>query len=104
MNTIATGAATVIETIFENRFMHVQEMQRLGAEIEVEGNTAIVRGVEYLDGATVMATDLRASASLVLAGLVARGETTIERIYHIDRGYERIEEKLTKLGARIKRI
>jgi len=104
LNTIATGAATVIETIFENRFMHVQEMQRLGAEIEVEGNTAIVRGVEYLDGATVMATDLRASASLVLAGLVARGETTIERIYHIDRGYERIEEKLTKLGARIKRI
>jgi UDP-N-acetylglucosamine 1-carboxyvinyltransferase len=104
LNTIATGAATVIETIFENRFMHVQEMQRLGAEIEVEGNTAIVRGVEHLDGATVMATDLRASASLVLAGLVARGETTIERIYHIDRGYERIEEKLTKLGARIKRI
>jgi UDP-N-acetylglucosamine 1-carboxyvinyltransferase len=104
LNTIATGAATVIETIFENRFMHVQEMQRLGAEIEVEGNTAIVRGVEYLDGATVMATDLRASASLVLAGLVARGETTIERIYHIDRGYERIEEKLTKVGARIKRI
>jgi UDP-N-acetylglucosamine 1-carboxyvinyltransferase len=94
----------VTETIFENRFMHVQELQRLGAEIEVEGNTAIVRGVDYLDGATVMATDLRASASLVLAGLVARGETVIERIYHIDRGYERIEEKLTQLGARIKRV
>jgi UDP-N-acetylglucosamine 1-carboxyvinyltransferase len=96
--------ARVTETIFENRFMHVQEMQRLGAESEVEGNTAIVRGVDYLDGATVMATDLRASASLVLAGLVARGETTIERIYHIDRGYERIEEKLSQLGARIRRV
>ena len=84
--------------------MHVQEMRRLGANIEVEGNTAIVRGVANLDGATVMATDLRASASLVLAGLVARGETTIERIYHIDRGYERIEEKLTQLGARIRRV
>ncbi|HZV97770.1 MAG TPA: UDP-N-acetylglucosamine 1-carboxyvinyltransferase [Methylophilaceae bacterium] len=104
LNTIADGAARVTETIFENRFMHVQEMQRLGASIEVEGNTAIVRGVEYLDGATVMATDLRASASLVLAGLVARGETIIERIYHIDRGYERIEEKLTQLGARIRRV
>jgi len=104
MNTIADGVASVTETIFENRFMHVQEMRRLGANIEVEGNTAIVRGVPYLDGATVMATDLRASASLVLAGLVARGETTIERIYHIDRGYERIEEKLTQLGARIRRV
>ena len=104
LNTIADGVARVTETIFENRFMHVQEMQRLGAEIEVEGNTAIVRGVDYLDGATVMATDLRASASLVLAGLVARGETIIERIYHIDRGYEQIEEKLTQLGARIKRV
>ncbi|HEU4707690.1 MAG TPA: UDP-N-acetylglucosamine 1-carboxyvinyltransferase [Methylophilaceae bacterium] len=104
LNTIADGAASVTETIFENRFMHVQEMRRLGANIEVEGNTALVRGVPYLDGATVMATDLRASASLVLAGLVARGETTIERIYHIDRGYERIEEKLTQLGARIRRI
>jgi len=103
LNTIAEGAASVTETIFENRFMHVQEMRRLGANIEVEGNTALVRGVPYLDGATVMATDLRASASLVLAGLVARGETTIERIYHIDRGYERIEEKLTQLGARIRR-
>ena len=104
LNTVADGVARVTETIFENRFMHVQEMQRLGAEIEVEGNTAIVRGVDYLDGATVMATDLRASASLVLAGLVARGETTIERIYHIDRGYERIEEKLSQLGARIRRV
>jgi len=104
LNTIATGAASVIETIFENRFMHVQEMQRLGAQIEVEGNTAIVRGVDYLDGAIVMATDLRASASLVLAGLVARGETTIERIYHLDRGYEHLEEKLTALGAKVKRI
>ena len=104
MNTIAEGVARVTETIFENRFMHVQELQRLGAQIEVEGNTAIVRGVNYLDGATVMATDLRASASLVLAGLVARGETTIERIYHIDRGYEQIEEKFTQLGARIKRV
>ena len=104
MNTIAEGVARVTETIFENRFMHVQELQRLGAQIEVEGNTAIVRGVNYLDGATVMATDLRASASLVLAGLVARGETTIERIYHIDRGYEHIEEKFTQLGAHIKRV
>jgi UDP-N-acetylglucosamine 1-carboxyvinyltransferase len=104
LNTVAEGTSRVIETIFENRFMHVQEMQRLGANIEVEGNTAIVRGVEFLDGATVMATDLRASASLVLAGLVARGETVIERIYHLDRGYERLEEKLTALGARVRRI
>jgi len=103
LNTVAEGVATVTETIFENRFMHVQEMQRLGASIEVEGNTAIVRGVEYLDGATVMATDLRASASLVLAGLVARGETTIERIYHLDRGYELLEAKLTALGAKVTR-
>jgi len=103
LNTVAEGVATVTETIFENRFMHVQEMQRLGAHIEVEGNTAIVRGVEYLDGATVMATDLRASASLVLAGLVARGETTIERIYHLDRGYELLEAKLTALGAKVTR-
>jgi len=104
LNTVADGVATVTETIFENRFMHVQEMQRLGAHIEVEGNTAIVRGVEYLDGATVMATDLRASASLVLAGLVARGETTIERIYHLDRGYELLEAKLTALGAKVSRV
>jgi len=104
MNTVAQGSANVVETIFENRFMHVQELQRLGANIDVEGNTAIVHGVEYLDGATVMATDLRASASLVLAGLVARGETTIERIYHLDRGYERLEEKLTALGATVRRV
>jgi len=103
LNTVAEGTGRVIETIFENRFMHVQEMQRLGANIEVEGNTAIVRGVGHLDGATVMATDLRASASLVLAALVARGETTIERIYHLDRGYERLEEKLTALGAKVRR-
>jgi UDP-N-acetylglucosamine 1-carboxyvinyltransferase len=104
MNTIAEGAASITETIFENRFMHVQELRRLGANIEVSGHTALVRGVPRLDGATVMATDLRASACLVLAGLVAAGETTIERIYHLDRGYERIEEKLTQLGARIKRV
>jgi UDP-N-acetylglucosamine 1-carboxyvinyltransferase len=104
LNCIAEGAASVSETIFENRFMHVQELRRLGANIEVSGYTALVRGVPRLDGATVMATDLRASASLVLAGLVAAGETTIERIYHLDRGYERIEEKLTQLGARIKRV
>ncbi len=104
MNTVAEGAASVTETIFENRFMHVQELRRLGANIEVSGHTALVRGVPRLDGATVMATDLRASACLVLAGLVAAGETTIERIYHLDRGYERIEEKLTQLGARIKRV
>jgi UDP-N-acetylglucosamine 1-carboxyvinyltransferase len=94
----------VTETIFENRFMHVQELARLGADIEVEGNAAIVKGVGHLDGATVMATDLRASASLVVAGLVARGVTTIDRIYHLDRGYERIEEKLSRLGARIRRV
>jgi UDP-N-acetylglucosamine 1-carboxyvinyltransferase len=104
LNCIADGAASVTETIFENRFMHVQELRRLGANIEVSGHTALVRGVPRLDGAIVMATDLRASACLVLAGLVAAGETTIERIYHLDRGYERIEEKLTQLGARIKRV
>ena len=104
MNTIATGAAQITETIFENRFMHVQELRRLGANIEVSGNIALVRGVPRLDGAIVMATDLRASACLVLAGLVAQGETTIERIYHLDRGYERIEEKLSQLGARVRRI
>lgn len=103
LNTIASGVAKVTETIFENRFMHVQEMQRLGADISIDGNTALVKGVEYLDGAIVMATDLRASASLVLAGLVARGETIIERIYHLDRGYECLEEKLTKLGAKVRR-
>ena len=103
LNSIADGVAKVTETIFENRFMHVQEMQRLGADISIDGNTALVKGVEYLDGAIVMATDLRASASLVLAGLVARGETVIERIYHLDRGYEFLEEKLTKLGAKVRR-
>jgi len=103
LNSIAQGTSRVVETIFENRFMHVQELTRLGADIEVEGNTAVIKGVAHLDGATVMATDLRASASLVIAGLVARGTTTIERIYHLDRGYERIEEKLSRLGARIRR-
>ncbi len=104
LNSIARGTAIVTETIFENRFMHVQELKRLGADIEVEGNTAVVKGVSHLDGATVMATDLRASACLVLAGLTARGATTVERVYHLDRGYERIEEKLSRLGARIKRV
>jgi UDP-N-acetylglucosamine 1-carboxyvinyltransferase len=103
LNTVASGIAKVTETIFENRFMHVQEMQRLGADISIDGNTALVQGVEFLDGATVMATDLRASASLVLAGLVARGETVIERIYHLDRGYEHLEAKLNGLGADVKR-
>ncbi len=103
LNTVAAGVAKVTETIFENRFMHVQELQRLGADISIDGNTALVKGVEYLDGAIVMATDLRASASLVLAGLVARGETVIERIYHLDRGYEFLEEKFTKLGAKVRR-
>jgi UDP-N-acetylglucosamine 1-carboxyvinyltransferase len=103
LNCVARGTALVTETIFENRFMHVQELRRLGARIEVEGNTAVITGVDHLDGATVMATDLRASASLVIAGLVARGETTIERVYHLDRGYEAIEEKLSRLGARIRR-
>jgi len=103
LNSVAQGTATVTETIFENRFMHVQELRRLGANIEVEGNTAIVQGVSVLQGANVMATDLRASASLVLAGLVARGETLVDRVYHLDRGYECIEEKLSQLGARIKR-
>ena len=104
LNTIAEGTGTIVETVFENRFMHVQEMQRMGADIEVEGNTAIVRGVDGLTSAPVMATDLRASASLILAGLVAKGETEVQRIYHIDRGYELIEEKLASLGARIRRI
>ncbi|HZP91698.1 MAG TPA: UDP-N-acetylglucosamine 1-carboxyvinyltransferase [Burkholderiales bacterium] len=103
LNAIAEGTAVVTETIFENRFMHVQELRRLGADIEVEGNTAVVRGVARLGGARVMATDLRASASLVLAGLVAQGETVVDRVYHLDRGYECIEEKLGQLGARIKR-
>lgn len=103
LNSIADGVSTVIETIFENRFMHVQELQRMGANIEVQGNTAVVQGVAMLEGANVMATDLRASAGLVLAGLVADGETVIDRIYHLDRGYERLEEKLTALGASVRR-
>lgn len=104
LNTVAEGVGTIIETIFENRFMHMLEMRRMGAEIRLEGNTAIIKGVERLQAAPVMATDLRASASLVLAGLVAEGRTEIDRIYHIDRGYEAIEEKLAGLGAEIKRI
>ncbi len=104
INCVAEGVATIRETIFENRFMHAVELIRLGADIRIDGNTALVTGVPKLDGATVMATDLRASASLVIAGLVAQGETLIERIYHLDRGYERIEEKLARLGASVKRI
>lgn len=103
LNAVADGTGTVIETVFENRFMHAQELQRMGAELSVEGNTAIIRGVKRLAGAPVMATDLRASASLVLAGLVADGVTVVDRIYHIDRGYECIEEKLCQLGAEIRR-
>jgi UDP-N-acetylglucosamine 1-carboxyvinyltransferase len=103
LNTIAEGTATVVETIFENRFMHVSELKRMGADIEVEGNTAIIRGVDGLTAAPVMATDLRASASLIIAALVAEGETEVQRIYHIDRGYENIEEKLSLLGAKIRR-
>ena len=104
MNCVAEGVGVINETIFETRFMHVQELQRLGADIRVEGHTAIVRGVPRLGGAPVMATDLRASASLILAGLVAEGVTSIDRIYHLDRGYENIEEKLSGLGARIRRV
>jgi len=104
LDAIAEGTAVITETIFENRFMHALEMQRLGADIEISGNAAIVRGVGKLQGATVMATDLRASASLVIAGLAAEGETTVDRIYHLDRGYECIEEKLAQLGARIRRV
>ncbi|MEE8481821.1 MAG: UDP-N-acetylglucosamine 1-carboxyvinyltransferase [Acidiferrobacterales bacterium] len=103
LNAIAEGTGIVTETVFENRFMHVQELQRMGADIELEGNTAVVKGVERLHGAPVMATDLRASASLALAGLVAENETVVDRIYHIDRGYECIEEKLSQLGAHIRR-
>jgi len=104
LNAVAEGSSSITETIFENRFMHVQELKRLGADIEVNGNTALVRGVENLKSAPVMATDLRASASLVIAGLVAEGDTVVERIYHIDRGYECIEEKLLLLGATIRRV
>lgn len=104
LNSIAKGQATIVETVFENRFMHVQEMQRMGADLQIEGNTVVCKGRERLTAAPVMATDLRASASLVLAALVADGETEVERIYHIDRGYECIEEKLQQLGARIRRV
>jgi UDP-N-acetylglucosamine 1-carboxyvinyltransferase len=104
LNTVAEGTSVITETVFENRFMHVQELRRLGADVEVEGNTAVVKGVRGLSGANVMATDLRASACLVIAGLVAEGETLVDRIYHLDRGYECIEEKLSQLGARIKRV
>jgi UDP-N-acetylglucosamine 1-carboxyvinyltransferase len=104
LNSIAEGQATIVETVFENRFMHVQEMQRMGADLQIEGNTVVCKGREMLTSAPVMATDLRASASLVLAALVAEGDTEVERIYHIDRGYECIEEKLQQLGARIRRV
>jgi UDP-N-acetylglucosamine 1-carboxyvinyltransferase len=104
LNSVAKGASSITETVFENRFMHVQELERMGADVRLEGNTAIINGVKQLTAAPVMATDLRASASLVLAGLVARGETEVQRIYHIDRGYERIEEKLQQLGATIRRV
>ena len=104
LDTIADGTSVIVETIFENRFMHVQELRRLGANIDIDGHTAVVRGVPKLSGATVMATDLRASASLVIAGLAAEGDTFVERIYHLDRGYERMEDKLRRLGANIERI
>jgi len=104
LNALASGDATMTETIFENRFMHVQELNRLGADISIDGNTAMAQGVESLSGAIVMATDLRASASLVIAGLAAQGETQVERIYHLDRGYDRMEQKLTQIGANIQRV
>jgi UDP-N-acetylglucosamine 1-carboxyvinyltransferase len=104
LNSVADGVGLITETVFENRFMHVQELQRMGAQIRLESNTAICTGINRLNAAPVMATDLRASASLVLAGLVADGETLVDRIYHIDRGYDHIEEKLAQLGARIRRV
>ena len=104
LNTVAEGIGVITETVFENRFMHVQELLRLGADIRVDSNTATVHGVGQISGAPLMATDLRASASLVLAGLVAKGDTIVDRIYHIDRGYECIEEKLSGLGAKIRRL
>jgi UDP-N-acetylglucosamine 1-carboxyvinyltransferase len=104
LNAIAEGTGIVRETVFENRFMHVLELQRLGADIRLEGNAVVIKGVERLTAAPLMATDLRASASLVLAGLVAEGETVIDRVYHIDRGYENIEEKFRQLGADIRRL
>jgi UDP-N-acetylglucosamine 1-carboxyvinyltransferase len=104
LDCIADGAATITETIFENRFMHVNELLRLGAKIDIDGRVAVVQGVERLSGATVMATDLRASAGLVIGALVADGETTIDRIYHLDRGYDRMEAKLRTLGADVERV
>ena len=104
MNCVSEGIGTISETVFENRFMHVHELQRMGANIQLEANLAVIKGVSRLTAAPVMATDLRASASLVLAGLIADGDTTVDRIYHIDRGYESIEEKLAKLGAQIRRV
>ncbi|MEM1156507.1 MAG: UDP-N-acetylglucosamine 1-carboxyvinyltransferase, partial [Pseudomonadota bacterium] len=104
LNALAEGSATVVENIFENRFMHVAELQRMGADIELQGHTAIVQGCERLQGAPVMATDLRASASLVIAGLAAEGETSIDRVYHLDRGYAQIDRKLAELGADIRRV
>jgi UDP-N-acetylglucosamine 1-carboxyvinyltransferase len=104
INAVADGTAVIRETIFENRYMHAVELIRLGADIKIDGNTAVVKGVAKLDGATVMATDLRASASLVIAGLAAQGETRVDRIYHLDRGYEKLEQKLAALGARVSRV
>jgi UDP-N-acetylglucosamine 1-carboxyvinyltransferase len=104
LNVIAIGSSRVTETIFENRFMHVNEMMRLGANVQIDGKVALIEGVERLSGATVMATDLRASASLVIAGLVAEGQTVVDRIYHLDRGYDRMEVKLRALGADIERV
>jgi len=104
LNVIATGESVVEENVFENRFMHVQEMIRMGADIKLQGNKALCKGVPYLTGAPVMATDLRASASLILSALAAQGVTQVDRIYHVDRGYERIEEKLSQLGASIRRV
>ena len=104
LNCVAKGTGVVTETVFENRFMHAHELQRLGADIHLDGNTAVVHGVAQLSGAPIMATDLRASACLVLAGLVAKGDTVVDRVYHIDRGYENIEEKLGALGAKIRRL
>jgi UDP-N-acetylglucosamine 1-carboxyvinyltransferase len=104
LNAVADGVGVITETIFENRFMHVQELQRMGANLRIEGNTVICTGVKKLTGAPVMATDLRASASLVIAALVAQGDTVVDRIYHIDRGYDHIEEKLSQLGATIRRV
>ena len=101
---LGSGLSVITETIFENRFMHVPELKRMGADIRLDGNTAIISGVKHLSGAPVMATDLRASASLILAGVAAKGSTEVSRVYHIDRGYEKIEEKFSGLGARIRRF